>query len=211
MADDAFVSGIGDQIVRLCQSVDTDVVFALDGPFRKALRILLTSNPTVIWRTISRFYEFATATERYWLEHLTGPSDHQFDGDGHNRQGVLFDVPEADLISWAKIDPPKRIRFLCEFYPILKEDSEGVRRWHPALESLAREFGRVSEFRQALGMRLQPTSWSGSLVPLLKVYLEPLQEWFTNPISELANWARETHRSLEKRIDHEKEREDERD
>jgi hypothetical protein len=195
MAHSDFIIGIGDQISRICRSDDSDVIFALDGPIRKTIRKLLALDASAVWQSISRFYEIATTTERYWLERLIGPPDHQFDGEGQNKEGILFAVPQAELEGWAEIDPTKRAAFLCEFYPVIKGNE-----WHPAMELLASKFGDVAEFRDALGRRLYPTSWSGSVVPLLEVYLPPLREWFSHPISKLALWARESHRLLERRI-----------
>jgi len=198
--DDAVLAGVGDQIARLCRSSDTDAIFTLDGPIRKALRKLLAFKSSALWLSISRFYEFATDTERFWLKHLVGPSDHQFDGESHNLEGVLFDVPKDDLIAWARVDPVRRVEFLCEFYPVLEQDAENAPRWHPALQSLADEFGGISEFRDSLAHRLYPRSWSGSIIPHFEVYLEPLKKWFEHPISQLAIWAREQHRIIERRI-----------
>ncbi|MBR0793340.1 hypothetical protein JQ631_30045 [Bradyrhizobium manausense] len=190
-----FISAMGDQLSRICQSSDSDVIFALDGPIRKTVKKLLAIDASAMWTSVSRFYEIATATERYWLERIVGPPNYRFDGEGHNEEGILFAVPHAELESWAKIDPTNRAAFLCDFYPIIKGNG-----WHPAFDSLASKFGDIREFRDALSRRLYPTSWSGSMVPLLEVYLSPLQSWFGHPIPKLALWARESHRSLEKRI-----------
>ena len=71
------------------------------------------------------------------------------------------------------------------------------------------EFGDTAEFRDALSRRLHPRSWSGSIVPHLEVYLDPLEKWFSHVKPAVALWSRDMHRSLEKWINAEQKREDE--
>ena len=83
---------------------------------------------------------------------------------------------------------------------MLVKNQEGAYTWHPAFETLASEFGQVEAFRDTVADRLQPSSWSGSKVPILEGNLPPLEKWFEHPIGILAQWARDTHRSLEQEI-----------
>ena len=83
----------------------------------------------------------------------------------------------------------------------------GNNRWHPALESLSYEFGVFESFRLALSRRIYPSSWSGSIIPYFEAYLIPLKKWFTHSVPEMSFWARDTHRSLERRIASEHNRE----
>jgi hypothetical protein len=128
---------------------------------------------------------------------------------GHNGEGRLFGIDEDFVFEWAKQDPDYRTPFLCTFYPVLLLHDDGPATWHPALERIATEFGRVSEFRNALARRLYPSSWSGSIVPLLEVYLVPLESWFEHPVRELALWARQTYRNIKRQIATERRREQE--
>ena len=161
-----------------------------------------------LWAVVSRFFEIAASLEAHWLENLVGPPDRGFDG-GYNSEGTLFGVSELDCIDWTKADPSIRAPFLCVFYPILEKNEADDWKWHPSIEKLAVEFGEVAEFRQALARRFHPSSWSGSIIPYLEVYLKPLETWFTHPVPGLALWARDIVRSLEKQILAEKKREDE--
>lgn len=83
---------------------------------------------------------------------------------------------------------------------MLIKDQEGVYTWHPAFEKLADEFGEVEAFRRTVNVRLLPTSWSGSRVSILEAYLPPLEKWFDHQIAALAQWAKEAHYSLERKI-----------
>jgi len=206
--DDDFAIELSKQITRLCQVENYDVFSALDDPARKIIKKLVKVKPMCLWAVISRFFEIAASLEAHWLENLVGPPDRGFDG-GHNSEGTLFGVSELDCIDWAKADPSIRAPFLCVFYPILEKNEADDWKWHPSIEKLAVEFGEVAEFRQALARRFHPSSWSGSIIPYLEVYLKPLETWFTHPVPGLALWARDIVRSLEKQILAEKKREDE--
>jgi hypothetical protein len=207
--DDEFATALGEQIARVCQAKDYEVLRALDDAIRKTIKLLVTVKPLLIWQSISRFFELATSLERHSLESLVGPAGDGSDGENHNREGVLFGVPEEYLTEWTKTDPVRRIEFLCVFYPLLAPDEAGVQTWHQAMERLATEFGRIPEFHQAIARRFRPSSWWGSIVPHLQVYLRPLEKWFTHSVPELSRWAREAHRDLEKQIALEKKREEE--
>jgi hypothetical protein len=159
--------------------------------------LLAEKQPTALWQSLSRFYERASSLERDWLEQLVGPSEH---GEDMYAEGVLFKIPQSEILTWANIDPGARVPFLCTFYPMLVKNQEGAYTWHPAFETLASEFGRVEAFRDTIADRLQPSSWSGSKVPILEGNLPPLEKWFEHPIGTLAQWARDTHRSLEREI-----------
>lgn len=204
--DDGFAIELSKQITRLCQVENYDVFSALDDPARKIIKLLVKDKPNCIWDVVSRFFEISTSLEVHWLVTLVGPPDRGFDG-GHNSQGTLFGISESSYINWAKIDPSIRAPFLCVFYPILENEEAGDYKWHPSMEMLSIEFGGVEEFRRALARRFHPSSWSGSIIPYLEVYLSPLATWFSHPVPELSLWAREMVRSLEKQISVEHKRE----
>jgi hypothetical protein len=206
--DDHFVMDLCDQLTRLCQVSDRGVFSALDDEAGKVLKLLVSERPSLTWQIISRFFEIATPSERRKLENLIKPGRHGFDGKSHNEAGLMFDVPEEELTGWARLDPANRIAFLCKIYPLLTGDDANVPTWHPATERLASEFGGVSEFRIGIARRMYPSSWSGSVVPYLEVYLDPLEKWFTHKIPDLALWAREMHGALETQITNERESEE---
>jgi hypothetical protein len=198
--DDEFATKLSTQITRLCQLSDHAVFYALDGPARKIIKLLVEAKPKRLWEVISRFAEIATSLELNSLEQLIGSPLHGSDGDNQNRAGVLFGISETECIEWAKLDPAVRSPFLCRFYPLLEDN-----KWHPAMNRLTNEFGTVQEFRHALAARLYPRVWSGSLIPHLEMYLTPLKTWFTHPVPAMSAWARDTHRRLEKQIADERE------
>lgn len=198
--DNQFALELSSQIVRLCQVKDYQVFSTLDSYCRNIVQLLVREKPGLLWKTLSRFFEIATPSEIHYLKALVGPLEHTFDGESHNKEGILFGVSEVEFVDWAKVDPEIRVPFLCIFYPVLKVDEEGNSQWHPALERLSHNFGAVEEFRHSLERRLYPNTWSGSIVPSLEAYLTPLQTWFNHPVPEMSFWARDIYRSLEREI-----------
>jgi hypothetical protein len=206
--DDHFVTNLCDQLTRLCQIESRAVFSALDDEAGKILKLLVSEEPSLTWQIISRFFEIATPSERRQLENLIKPGRYDFEGKSHSEAGILFGIPEEDLTSWARLDPDNRIALLCKFYPMLASDEADVPTWHSAMERLAGEFGGIAEFRRGIARRMYPSSWSGSIVPYLEVYLDPLEKWFTHKIPDLALWARETHGAVETQITNERETEE---
>ena len=90
------------------------------------------------------------------------------------------------MLGWVKGDPDARVGFLLSFFPILEKKGE-IWIWHPALQKLAKLFGRSKRFRDALRLRIYPSSWGGSLNAHLTSFQEPLAQWADDPA--LGDWA----------------------
>jgi hypothetical protein len=204
--DDEFAIGLSNQVIRLCQVEDYQIFSELDSYYQNIIRLLVKEKPIILWETLSRFFEIATPSEVYYLKDLVGPQQHTFDGESHNKEGILFSISDAECREWAKANPEIRAPFLCIFYPVIELDETGNNRWHPALETLTHDFGAVQEFRDALALRLYPNSFSGSIIPYLEIYLTSLQKWFHHSVPEMSHWARDMHRSIERQIARERER-----
>lgn len=200
---DRFAVELSNQIVRLCQSDYSQTFSAFDRDCRNIIKLLVEEKPSLLWDVVSRFFETATSLENYNLKTLIRYPTDTFDGKSHNKAGTLFGVPEADIKEWARVNPEVRTPFLCIFYPVLDTVSDDAS-WHPSLEKLTYDFGSVKEFREALENRFYPSIWSGSMVPYLEIYLQPLQKWFNHPVPEMSYWSKDVYRSLERKIEREK-------
>ena len=193
--EDDFALEISNQIVRLCQAKNYELFSVLDSNCRNIIRLLVEKKPIILWETLSHFFEIATPAEIHCLKALVGPPEHTFDGESHDKEGILFGISEAESVDWAKVNPALRVPLLCIFYPVTEVNEEGNSQWHPALERLSRHFGAVKEFRDSLEQRLSPSTWSGS-----EAYLTPLRSWFDHSVPELSFWARDVYHSLERQI-----------
>lgn len=90
------------------------------------------------------------------------------------------------MLDWVAADPDGRIAFLLTFFPIL-EQKDGEWTWHPALQKLAKLYGGRKRFRDALRLRIYPSSWGGSLNPHLTSFKAPLASWTKDAV--LGDWA----------------------
>jgi hypothetical protein len=196
--DDALAEGLARLVPRLVESKDYDTFSALDDAVRNIVAILREKAPLILWPKVTDVFETATPIERNRLKRLIGPNADRFDKSNDAEAGPLFGISEDVVFGWAD-GGPDRPALLPDFYPTLAENGE----WHPALEAAATRYGPSPAFRESLEKRLRPSSWSGSIIPLLQVYLKPLESWFHHTVSELAIWAREQHRYLQRRIERE--------
>jgi hypothetical protein len=203
--DDEYGVALSEQIVRIIKIDDYGLRHNLEDAFRKVIAILVKEKPSIVWNSLSRFFEAANPSQRDALENLVGPDRLGSDGTGHTKAGILFGIPENLMLDWAKAAPQDRVSFLCTFFPVFS-DPEQPKDWAPAMQRLALEFGSVKEFRDALSSRLEINSWSGSIVPHLRAYFVPLESWEAHPIPQVAEWAREMRRRLDRRIEAERQR-----
>ncbi len=204
-ADDNLAIGLSNQIVRFCQFEDYRTSPDQERIFKTIVKLLLDENPVVLWRILSSFFEIATPQELYLLAGLIGTNQHYSNDISWSSAGLLFSsVMESQYLAWAKINPTVRTPFLCLFFPMLEKNEDGSYQWHPATSKLAEEFGADRRFREALSTRLYPSSWSGSIIPYLKIYMRPLKEWYEHPVQEIQSWARDSYRMLERKSERER-------
>lgn len=199
-----FAGGLSEQVTRLCKVDDHGTFLTLDGPVRHVIALIVHDQPDVVWREVARLFEVATPIERYRLSDLIGPDRHKFDGRSHTEAGPMFGVADPTMFDWVDQDVPGRVGLLVEFYPMLSGEGEVVG-WHPAMEQLATKYGEVANFRRALARRISPRSWSGSRVPSLEMFVEPLRAWSSHRVRKLGAWAREQLTWLEGLIEEERE------
>ncbi len=196
--DPALAEGLAGIVGRLVETEDYKIFSVLDDAVRNIVAMLRESAPLVIWSHVTQLYGSATPIERNRLKRLIGPSPGHFERSRDSAAGPLFGIPEDAVLKWVD-GHPESAPLLIDFYPILQESDSS--QWHPELEKIALRYGESGAFTHALARRMQPSSWSGSIVPLLKIYLKPLQSWFAHPIPSLAAWASEQYHLMERRIE----------
>ena len=157
---------------------------------REALGLVVTRAPNSVWPVLADFYEIATRIERERLYGITAATKLFAYDVSRTGAGALFGTPLALMLDWVAGDPDGRIGFVMTFFPIL-EQKEDLWVWHPALQKLARRYGSSKAFRDALGRRIYPTSWGGSLNPHLTSFVEPLATWSGDRL--MSDWASRMH------------------
>jgi hypothetical protein len=197
--DAELAEGLAAQVIRLAKTDDHSLFTHLDGAMRSVIVILRDDSPEILWAQIGRFYETATNIELNRMRRLIGMDSDRYGSTAQSEAGVLFGLPEDIILSWADAGDD-RPPVLLDFYPMLEKGVDPPF-WHPALERLVARYASSPQFRAALGARLRPRSWSGSIIPLLELYLAPLQSWFEHENAALASWAREEYGAVVRRIE----------
>jgi len=183
--DDDFARRFAQQVMQACRTTGPRRGGPSDA-LRGALAIVVKRAPGEVWPVLAGFYEIATRVERELLNGITSATKLFAYDVSRTGPGALFDTPLKLILDWVASDPDGRIGFLLSFFPIL-EQKDGAWAWHPALQQLAKLYGRSKRFRDALRLRIYPSSWGGSLNPHLTSFKAPLAAWADDPV--LGDWA----------------------
>lgn len=183
--DNDFARRFAEQVVQACRTTGPRRGGPTDA-LRDALPLVMKHAPNEVWPILASFYEIATSVEREFLNGITGATKRFAFDVVRTGPGTLFDTRLELMLDWVANDPEGRIEFLLTFFPIL-EQKDGAWAWHPALQTLARLYGRSRRFRNALRQRIYPRSWGGSLNSHLESFKAPLAGWTDDP--DLGDWA----------------------
>lgn len=183
--DADFARHFAQQVVQACRTTGGRRGGPSDA-LRGALTIVIQRAPAEVFPTLAGFYEIATRIERERLNGITSATKLFAYDVSRVGPGPLFDTPLELMLDWVAGDPDGRIAFLLTFFPIL-EQKDDAWAWHPAVQKLAKLYGRSKRFRDALRLRIYPSSWGGSLNPHLTSFKEPLQAWTHDRV--LGDWA----------------------
>lgn len=145
--------------------------------------------------------------EKYWLQQLL-VRDTGFSDDTPNALSV---VPVKLIIDWCKAAPDSGPLFIASCVTPIenKENKENIP--SKLFIALLENFGRNENVSIELKSSLRPRSWIGSLIPYLesnKAVLKPLLE-HSDP--NVSGWVTEYITELDRAIEHEKNREQERE
>lgn len=183
--DAEFARAFALQIERACRTTGPRHSRPSDA-LRGALALVVKRAPDEVWPVLASFYEIATKVERERLNSITSATKLFAYDVSRIGAGALFETPLKPMLDWVSGDPDGRIGFLLSFFPILEQKADGWI-WHPALQKLAKHYGRSKRFRDALRLRIYPSSWGGSLNPHLTSFKAPLAAWTNDPV--LGDWA----------------------
>ena len=183
--DGDFARHFAQQVVKTCRTTGPGRGNPSDV-LRGALAIVIRQAPGEVWSVLAGFYEIATRVEREKLNGITSATKFFAYDVLRTGPGALFETPLDLMLDWVQRDPDGRIGFLLTFFPVL-EQKDGDWTWHPALQELAKLYGRLKPFRDALRRRIYPSTWAGSLNPHLTSFEAPLAAWADDPV--LGDWA----------------------
>ena len=181
--DAGFAVSMVRQIVRLATRASSDVFFALDDPARAVLKQIMASHPSEAWSVLSEALETEDGNRRR-LDRLL---DH--DRDDWLGPGLFFELPADMYLGWVQADPERRASKVISWLPIAGRQHDGTLQWHPALVQFITDFGDQPNVLRGLTRRLQPSFWSGSLVPYLEPVVPMVATWQRHQNPSVRAWA----------------------
>lgn len=163
------------------------------------LSALIAAQPKAVWQEFAPRLEERNPLKKWLLERLLKPGR-----DDHSGAGVLFKLPEALYLEWVRQSPEQRAPLVAQWVPMTEKLSDEKRAWSPVLERFIEEFGSIDGVLPAIGSRLYPSSWWGSLVPHLEPWLPLLDSWRNHQLQSVRHWAQAKHQRLRDSIERER-------
>jgi hypothetical protein len=205
--DRKLATALVNQLLSICQSQNSEVFYALDGPVRSVISSLLASHPHEVWSEASKVLTSRGAFVRYYAECLFEPKH-----DNHLGPGFLHGLPSDVYLDWVRRAPTARADVVIKWLPLIATLRDGTTVWNSELESYVNEFGDQPRVLDGLAIRLHPRAWRGSVVPHLEPLLPLLEKWTqSHPQPEVRRWAREQMGYINAEIDASRKRDEERD
>lgn len=204
LIDRKFAHLLVKQLLSICAQNRKDVFHILDGPVRTALKALMDRHPQEVWAGVARLLAGNNRFVHRQLENLI-----ESERDDNLGPGLLYGLPAELYLEWVRKDAAGRASIVVEWLSIVTKADDGKLSWHAALQDFIDEFANQPGVLAALSRRFYPTSWSGSLVPHLELFLNLLNSWSMHKNAEVRKWARDQINSIRTEIDYERQRNDE--
>jgi len=193
--DTVFVRKLVKRMLKLAEIKESTIFRELDGPVRMSLTRLIEGFPTEVWAEVAPFLIVSEPMHRHRIQQLVGVGHRDY-----LELSTLGNLPRGVYLDWVRADPAKRGRAVMHWLPLVRKNVDGGLSWHPDLEAFVTEFGATASVLDEIGLRMQPRSWSGSIVPHLEPWLPLLQQWLDHPLAEVRVWAQNRIEGLQKYI-----------
>ena len=117
-------------------------------------------------------------------------------------------IPKEKVMSWCDLNPEEGFPLILNFInPFVLTPDSNTLQWNPIVLHMLNQPGNKTNIFKELQACIRPSMWSGSLAEVLRERLSPVENLFSHPDIEVANWSRSVYRSLLKNIDYEEESE----
>jgi hypothetical protein len=182
--DSTFITKLAARLMTLSGVEESDIFFDLDEPVRKILAGLVKDFPTEVWTSVAPFLVVPDSMQRHRVQQLVGVGH-----DDHLSLSALGGLPSEAYLGWVRENPEERARTVMSWLPLVRKDDDGSLSWYPGFEAFVAEFGSIPSVLDEVAIRLHPTSWWGSVVPHVELWMPLLEQWRTHPIVEVRAWA----------------------
>ncbi|MCZ6773637.1 MAG: hypothetical protein O7G83_16890 [Proteobacteria bacterium] len=184
--DRKFARSLAKQLLTLYGQRKSEVLYALSGPTRSVLKVLIASHPEEVWSEVAQLLLSKEPLVRDNLDQLVA-----FDHEDHLGAELLYSLPEDLYLDWVRKAASERAAIVMKWLPIAEKAADGSLSWHPALEAFIAEFAGEASVLAELGFRMRPQSWWGSIAPHLEPLLPLLETWSGHAKSEVRRWVSE--------------------
>lgn len=159
-----------------------------------------------VWRLFAGAIVNAEGMEIYWLKELLD-RENSF---SNKLPSVLSVVPIEQIISWCDQHPDIGPAFVASCVNILQEVDDQQQPTELFIALLER-FGHDDDVASSLAANMGTRGWSGSLVPYLQADKAALSTLRDHQSPNVRGWIKKQIASIDKQIEYETERDDERE
>ena len=131
--------------------------------------------------------------------------------DRRDSESPIVSLPPDALFAWCSAHPEKAPGCAARVLPILTKETSNEKgpAIHPLFLRLLDEFGDREDVLKSADSNIHSFSWAGSLTTYYARYLNPLDNLRKHTIPQVRRWARRMHLQLERKIEKEKDNDDE--
>ncbi|WP_316828616.1 hypothetical protein [Pedobacter miscanthi] len=194
--------------ISVIQSITWENSYHLDNYVQQVYETLMSVHFNAIWPELAKallskeedYFKF------YGLKHILGSN---IGGVGRST-GVLFDGDVDLIFKWCENNRQLAPARLAELIPIYDGNNKLYTSWNPIALRLIDEFGDIKEVLSNMSSNMGSYSWVGSLVPYLTAKKELFKQLLGHKIVLVKEWAASQINYLEKDIERERYRDEER-
>jgi len=192
----------------IIESITWKNSYHLDHSVEQIYQILLKTHFKAIWKELSEALLSTDAeyVKYFSLKDILGSRIGSMTG----KKGILFEGDVESIFVWCETNKPLAPSRLAELIPIFDNNNSDYSNWNPLVLRLLKEFGDIDEVLNYLSSNMGSYFWTGSVVPLLESKQELFRQISNHENEKVREWANLNIGYLEKDIERERDRDDER-
>lgn len=193
----------------IIQSISWQNTYHLDNTIQNIYEILISKYFDHIWSDLSvgLLGKDELYVKFYGLKNILGSSN----GHYAHSNGTLFRGKLDVIFCWCNENEPLAPSRIASLTPIFAEGkNEQNPLWHPVARLIIDKYGMYDDVLSELNSNIGTFSWSGSLIPYLKMEMKLMEEIQAHPIQQVADWAKSQILYLQRRMNYERDRDAER-
>ncbi|WP_312905900.1 MULTISPECIES: hypothetical protein [Sphingobacterium] len=192
----------------IIESITWNNNYNLDPNIQRIYEILMKTHFDRVWPDLANAL-LSTDDDYckfYGLKYFLG----SFIGGIGRNVGVLFDGKIDTIFEWCKANRDLAPSRIAELVPIFDTDRSKGAKWHPVSLQLLNDFGDIQQVLDHLGSNMGSYSCTGSIVPYLESKVGLFRQISDHKIDLVRQWANSYIEYLNKEIEIEKYRDEER-